>query len=719
MERLLDTLTIVESSRGVAVRFCGRLFAQMGARVVRAPGGDDTAIGYAGEAGEAYGRWLDAGKLDAVPDGPVDLVIAGQDAAGVAAGEALAADLPGGPSLLALRWFHPDGPYADWRGTDEILHALAGMAYGFGPIEGPPTLAQGHGPQITAGLASFNAAVAAMMARPRPKRIDANIFEAYVCLLETGAVSTLIEGGVMARLGVNRMVPVYPAASYRTADGWAGVTALTPAQWRGFCDIIGRPDLAGDLRFTTTVERLLMADEVDRVCAPPFLDKTTDEWVALGESVRAPITSMPNLRELPEVTHWRERGAFGPFDASGRPAPTLPYRMSFGGPARPAPAGGPDAPLKGLKVVDFSMGWAGPLCARTLADLGAEVVKIESTHHPDWWRGWEAEAAADPPPHEVKFSFICMNRNKRGIVLDLTSAEGLGHAKALIADADVVVENFAAGIMARLGLGPDVRRALNPGLITVSMPAFGNDGPLSGIRAYGSTVEQASGLPFANGKDSWPPSLQHVAFGDPLAGLTAANAVMACLFGRGRCGGAEIDMAQVASLFQYSADAIIAQHFCEGPLPRTGSQRPRAAACVVGCAEPDSWLAVSADGEPALEGLRRLLGRPDLSRASDDGIEAALAAWAANRLPEDAAAELQAAGVSAAPVQRADQLCYDPQLMAGGFWLESSRRYVGAHLIPASPFAFDGARPVIRNVAPTLGEHTDEVLRELAARAPA
>nr|WP_293680865.1 CoA transferase [uncultured Phenylobacterium sp.] len=251
------------------------------------------------------------------------------------------------------------------------------------------------------------------------------------------------------------------------------------------------------------------------------------------------------------------------------------------------------------------------------------------------------------------------------------------------------------------------------------MPAFGNDGPLSGIRAYGSTVEQASGLPFANGHDAWPPALQHVAFGDPLAGLTAANGVMACLFGRGRCGGAEIDMAQVASLFQYSADAVIAQHFADGPLPRTGSRRARTASCVVGCAEFDSWLAVSADSEAALDGLRRVLHRPDLSRASDDVIEAALAAWAANREPEDAAAERRAAGVSAAPVQRADQLCYDPQLMAGGFWLESSRRYVGAHLIPASPFAFDGARPAIRNVAPTLGEHTDEVLRELAAAAPA
>jgi crotonobetainyl-CoA:carnitine CoA-transferase CaiB-like acyl-CoA transferase len=716
MERLLSTLTVVEASRGVAVRFCGRLFAQLGATVVRAAGGDDTRIGYAGAAGEAYGRWLDAGKAEGPAPGPVDLVIAGQDAAGVAEGEALARSLPGDPTLLAIRWFHPDGPYADWRGSDEILQALTGMAYSFGPAEGPPTLAQGHGPQIAAGLAAFNAALGGLMARPRPRRIDLSIFEAYACLLETGAVSALMEGGLALRLGVNRLVPTFPCSSYRTADGWAGVSVLTPAQWRGFCEIIGKPELGPDPRFATAVERLLLADEVDRLCAPPFAHRTTDEWVALGESVRAPITAMPDLGQLPHVPHWRDRGAFGPFDATGALAPTLPYRITFGGPRDPVRASGPEAPLKGLRVIDFSMGWAGPLCARTLADLGADVVKIESADHPDWWRGWEVEAG-DPPPHEMKFSFICMNRNKRGVVLDLMSAEGLARAKALVAGADVVVENFAAGIMDRLGLGAEVRRSLNPGLITVSMPAFGNGGPLSGIRAYGSTVEQASGLPFANGRDEWPPSLQHVAFGDPLAGLTAANAVLACLFGRGRFGGAEIDLAQVASLFQFAADAIIAQHFTDGPLPRTGSRRARAAAFVVAGAEPDTWLAVSADGEAALEGLRAVLRRPDLSRADEDALDAALAAWAATRAPDEATQTLQAAGVSAAPVQRADQLCYDPQLTAGGFWVQSERRYVGAHLIPAAPFAYDGARPAIRNPAPTLGEHTDEVLAELAASA--
>ncbi|MBL8556665.1 MAG: CoA transferase [Phenylobacterium sp.] len=714
MERLLEGLTVVEASRGVAVRFCGRLFAQMGATVVRAPGGDDTAIGYAGAAGEAYGRWLDAGKRADAPDGPVDLVISGQDAAGVAAGEALAGNLPGSPTRLAIRWFHPDGPYADWVGSDEILHALTGMAYPVGPVEGPPTLAQGHGPQIAAGLASFNAALGALMARPRPTRIEANVFEAYMCLLETGAISALMEGGLAVRLGVNRLVPTYPCSSYRAADGWVGVSALTPAQWRALCAIVGRPELGGDDRFATAIERLVLGDEVDALIAPAFATRPVAEWVALGFEAKIPITPMHDLAQLPGVPHWTARAAFAPFDDSGVVGPTLPYRIAFGGPPQPVATQGPDGPLKGLRVVDFSMGWAGPLCARTLADLGADVVKIESADHPDWWRGWETEQSGDPPPYEIKFNFIAMNRNKRGVVLDLASAEGLAAAKALVAGADVVVENFAAGVMARLGLGPEVRRALNPNLIAVSMPAFGNGGPLSGVRAYGSTVEQASGLPFVNGKDAWPPSLQHVAFGDPLAGLTAANAVLACLYGRGRMGGAEIDLAQVASLFQFSADAIVAQQFVAGPLPRTGARRARAFAAVVAGADADSWLAVSAGAAAALDGLRRVLGRPDLTRDDEDAIEVALAAWSAARAPEAAALELQAAGVSAAPVQRADQLCYDPQLMAGGFWIGSHRRYVGDHLIPAAPFAYDGVRPAIRNPAPTLGEHTAEVLAELA-----
>ena len=335
----------------------------------------------------------------------------------------------------------------------------------------------------------------------------------------------------------------------------------------------------------------------------------------------------------------------------------------------------------------------------------------------------------DPPPRETKFSFISVNRNKRGVVLDLTAPGDLAHARTLISQADVVVENFAAGTMDALGLGAEVRRRLNPDLITVSMPAFGHGGPLTGIRAYGSTVEQASGLPFANGRDAWPPCLQHVAFGDPIAGLSAANAVLAALWGRARQGGAEIDLAQVACLFPFAADALIAQQFTDRPLPRTGSRRPRAApVCVVACAEPDTWLTVAVDGPGAWRGLCEALGAPGWAddpqlatvagrHARAEEIEAAIAAWAAALSPETATERLQARGVPAAPVYRVDQLGYDPQLASTGFWPEMERAHVGRHIIPAAPFAYDGARPALRFPSPTLGQHTAEVLAEI--RTPA
>jgi crotonobetainyl-CoA:carnitine CoA-transferase CaiB-like acyl-CoA transferase len=709
----LAGLSILEASGEVAVRYCGRLFAQLGAAVTTATDADDTRIGFAGEAGRAYGRWLDQGKARVGADaaGPFDLVIAGQDAAATA-------DRFDAP-LLAIRWFHPDGPYADWRGSDEIVTALSGLAYPFGEAAGPPMLAQGHGPQITAGLTAFNAAMGALLAPAdqRPRRIDVNIFEAALCFTETGALGARAEGGVSQRLGVNRYVPTYPCSSLATADGWVGITALTPAQWRALCRLIGRPELADEPRFATALERLALGDEIDAILEPAFRTRTTAEWVAAGDALRIPTAPMPTPGELAGVDHWAARGAFSAFDDKGIAAPTLPFRATFDGVAEPWDARGP-LPLSGLKVIDFSMGWAGPLAARTLGDLGADVVKIESADHPDWWRGWEA--GADVSFLESRHHFIDVNRNKRGIALDLTTPRGLAQAKALIAGADVVVENFAAGVMDKLGLGQDVQRALRPGLISVSMPAFGNGGPLSGLRAYGSTVEQACGLPFVNGHAHWPPALQHVAYGDPLAGLYAAAAILAALHGRGRLGGAEIDLAQVACLFQFGADATIAWGLAGAPVARTGARRARSSpVCIVAAEGPDAWLAVAVDSDAAWRGFCGVLDLPDVGltlaerSARADEFEAAIAAWAARRPASAAAAELQAAGVSAAPVQQASGLTYDPQLEAAGFWPFMERAYVGRHRIAAAPFAFDGVRPALRLPAPTLGEHTDEILSAL------
>lgn len=727
MDGPLAGLRVLEASGEVATRYCGRLFAQLGADVASAAVHDDTVIGYGGDLGRAYGRWLDAGKAVVDPEASwsgYDLVIAGQDAGAIAAAEARQAETAEPPMLLALTWFAAAGPYGAWRGTDEVILALVGLAYAFGEAEGPPMLAQGHGPQLVGGLVGFNAAAAALLQpkAARPRRIEVAIHEAAMCFTETGAMTARVEGLSSRRWGVNRFAPTYPCSSYRTLDGWVGITALTPAQWKALCGLIGRPELADEPRYATSYERLLAADEVDQVLAPVFATRTTADWVRAGDAARIPTAPMSRPGELPHLAHWRDRGAFSPFDETGAQAPTLPFRMGSDEVARPFRPLGGRGPLSGLKVVDFSMGWAGPLAARTLADLGADVVKIESETHPDWWRGWEANVTGDPPPSETRHNFIAVNRNKRGVALDLTTPDGLARAKVLVAGADVLIENFAAGVMERLGLGLAEQRRVKPGLISVSMPAFGAGGPLSGIRAYGSTVEQASGLPFMNGEADWPPALQHVAYGDPLAGLYAAAAVLAALAGRGRLGGAAIDLAQVACLFQFGADAIIAEQILGEPAPRTGERRARAApVCVVRGAGDDAWLAVAVDGADAWRGLARAMGQEawaddrQLTRLAERAphagrIEAAIADWAQTLPPMAAARRLQALGVPAAPVKRGSELSSDEQLVAAGFWDEMERRHVGRHLMPSAPWAYDGRRPALLRPAPLLGEHTEEVL---------
>lgn len=705
---------MLEVGGDVAVRYCGRLLARLGARVTRiGTGASDGGIGQGGASGAAFGDWLDAGKAmaTALPAGPFDLVIGGQTPADAVAARELAGTLAGAPSVLALTWFGETGPYASWRGHDAALHAMIGVAYGFGEAEGPPILAQGHSPQIVGGLAAFIAALAGLMTSPRPRRIDVNIFEAALCFMETGAVSAVYTGFPARRLGVNRLVPSYPCQIYAASDGYIGVTALTPAQWRALAGLVALPELADDEHYAASVQRLALADELDSMLSPIFETRTVMEWVGEGDRLRIPITPVVRPGDLPFADHWRGRGAFAPI-ADGEAAtlgPDLPFRTSWDGPARPRPSGGPGGPLTGIKVADFSMGWAGPLAGRYLADLGADVRKIESSGHPDWWRGWEIVPDQDPPATEIQRNFMAVNRNKRGLDLDLSTARGLAQARAVIADCDLVLENLGPGVMERLGLGPDEQRSLRPGIISLSMPPFGRTGPLSGLRAYGSTVEHASGMPFVNGHEAWPPCLQHVAYGDPIAGLYAAAAALTALFARGRLGGCDVELCQVEGLFQLGADAIIGEQVRAAPSPRLGSARVTAALTVVvpGLGE-DAWLAVVAEDEAQMAALRAVLNVP-----ADADIEAALAAWSVGKNPRAAAASLQDAGVTAAAVVPASNLTDDPHLAAADYWVVQHRRHVGEHMTPAAPMRFDGVRPPVRSAAPLLGEHTDRVLAEL------
>ena len=181
-------------------------------------------------------------------------------------------------------------------------------------------------------------------------------------------------------------------------------------------------------------------------------------------------------------------------------------------------------------MIDFSMGWAGPICTRTLADLGADVIKIEAIQYPDWWRGVDRRPAyVLERMYEKSVRYCIMNRNKRGITLDLTRPQGLQLAKRLLADADLVVDNYSVEVLPKLGLGYEVLRQLNPKLVMMSMSAFGTGSIHRDCRAYGSTLEQGSGLPSVVGDANGPPVMSHTAFGDAVGGLNGCAAVLIAL----------------------------------------------------------------------------------------------------------------------------------------------------------------------------------------------
>ncbi len=379
--------------------------------------------------------------------------------------------------------------------------------------------------------------------------------------------------------------------------------------------------------------------------------------------------------------------------------------------------------LTGIRVIDLSMGWAGPLCGRHLADNGADVIKVESCQHFDWWRGWEAtKAFVDDHGQEKAASFVMVNRNKRGITLDLEHPRGKELLKRLVRTADAVVENYSGGVLPKLGLDYAALREVKPDLVMMSMPAFGARGPWRSYRAYGSTVEHASGLPHLHGEGDWPPTMLHVAYGDPVAGLNAAAALLIALRHRKRTGeGQFLDLSQSECLFPLAAHGILEQSITGQAPARNGNRWPHAAPNgSFRCAGADEWLTLQVHDEAQWLRLRELVGDAlggfgDLADrvARRAELDAAVTAWTRERTPDAAMQALQAVGVPAALQRPAIHLTRDAHLQARDVWPLLQRAHVGEVPHPRPPYRDDPAGYGIERPSPTLGEHTREVLHEL------
>lgn len=377
-------------------------------------------------------------------------------------------------------------------------------------------------------------------------------------------------------------------------------------------------------------------------------------------------------------------------------------------------------PLAGLRVVELAHVMAGPVGGLLLADMGADVIKVEKLPGGD-----DTRRTTPPEINGESASFMILNRNKRGIAVNLKTPEGVRVVRRLLAQADIVIENYRPGTMEKLGLGYQELRAANPGLIYCKITGFGTTGPYANRAGYDLISQGMSGLMGLTGEGPGrPPVKVGVPVGDVTAGILAATGVLAAYIERLRTGqGQYVDTSLLeASLVHtyWPAALALATGVSAGPM---GSAHP-VAAPYQAFPTRDGWINIGAISQSNWERTAAVLGRPDLP--SDprfvgngdrmrhrDALVEEMSAALAERDTDDWVERFERAGVPAGPVKTMGQVLEDPQVKARGMLVEVEHPVAGNVTALGCPIKFSGGDGVSRRGAPLYGEHTGQVLVEL------
>jgi uncharacterized protein (TIGR03382 family) len=375
-------------------------------------------------------------------------------------------------------------------------------------------------------------------------------------------------------------------------------------------------------------------------------------------------------------------------------------------------------PLEGVRVADLTMMWAGPFATRVLAEMGAEILKIES---PRAWDNVRTLLPVEhPEPWNASLYFNDYNRDKKSVTLDLAHPRGRELFLRLAALCDVVIENYRADVLDKLGIGWEVLRAARPDLVLVSMAGFGKTGPERDLVGFGPIVEQMAGLTSLTGYgDDGVPYKTGISYGDPVGGLAAVGAVVLALLQRRRTGqGTWIDLAQRETMAQMAGEAFAAASLREEQPVHRGNRDPRwAPQGVYPCAGNDQWLALSVRDDAEWRALVAAIGAADLAslsldsrRARHDEIDARIAAWSQAHDPQAAMESLQARGIPAARVLDTHDIHWDPHLLAREAWTFLPHPCMQPWPQPLSAWRLQEASPKPRRHAPLFGEHNREIL---------
>ena len=621
--------------------------------------------------------------------------------------------------LGSISDFGSTGPWRDWQASDAVLHALTGGLSRSGLPDRPPLLPPGQLTIETAAAQIVVATLGAFIRRLRTgegDRLDMSLLEAAMQSLDPGfGLNGSAQSGVPSwkqprgRTDERYRYPILPCA-----DGFVRLCVLAPRQWRSMFAWMGEPEeFAGPEweKLMTRFRSTTLLPAITRF----FADKTRAEIEEEGARRGIPAAGLLSVDEAIVTAQMTARSAFLPVEVA--PGVLLPFPNGTieidgarAGIRGPAPAAGGDArftgeracfdapppadyPLDGMRVLDMGVIVVGGEAGRLLADLGADVVKVENSAFPDGQR----QSRDDDP---VSLTFAAGHRNKRGLSIDLKSARGKALFLDLVREADVLLSNFKPGTLAALGFDAETLLRTNSRLVAVDSSAFGPTGPWSGRLGYGPLVRASAGLSKQWTYPGEPESFSDTVtvYPDHVAGRISAIGALALLIRRmrtGRGGTASVSQAEVM-LGHKAVEIAVAAARAAG---MTVEADPRED-LLLACAGEDEWCAVT---------LRDAADRRAFAEVAGDDS----AGWAAGRSPQGAMAALQEAGVPAGMMVRVVDLPDLPGFRALGTFREATHPLIaGVFIVEGALTRFDRVPAPDQRPAPRIGEDSVGVVKD-------
>lgn len=707
---LLDDWQVVELGDSLTLSVSGRVFAELGAKVLHI-GTPRTGL---------LAQYLDEGKQFASPENASPAL----DGAAVILTDApdhpaLADREPDQHTIVHVTPFGLTGPDAGIPATDLTLFCASGIAHlltgQVTDVAEPPTKAAGEQSAFVGGVAAASVAVLAELGRRRgapTAPIDLAVHDALATLAIQELAHASASGHARSRKrvgdGNGSTVCILPAS-----DGYTAISPREEAQWRRWLEVMGNPAWGDDPRFATKPGRAANWDEVHGSMSTWSVTQTKQAIADAAQAAHVPSFPLCAPHEHLDLAQLEDRRFFrttsvqsGDNDIEVR-VPTTPFGITrlpakSGGPSRNAPD--PNrGPLGGVRVLDFSWVIAGPTTTRYLAAMGADIIKVEAPGRGDPGRTSEL--------HTV------LGQDKQAIVLDLKSDDGRRLARELALQSDVVVENFATGVMERFGLGAAELHELHPSLVYVSASGMGRTGPQAKAVAYGTLLQCFSGFAGLNIGPGIAPRVG-MAWLDPMCGLMLALITGAALNDvNARGGGVRIDFSMVEAMLWTMAGPLL-----EGQTPTGEALAGPYPEGVYPLSGDDKWVGLSVTSDLQWDALCQSIGDEfepfighsyEARRENATTLNNALARWTERTPLPTILAVCDKAGVPVSPVADAVDLIDRPQLKARGFWEPSPP--TSEHRAPTPGLPWTTGRTPNRQpaAAPAVGADTRAVLSEV------